>query len=50
MNSMEELLKSMKMLCELLEDINIKEATNEQLLEYMELTNRLKAMILVNLA
>lgn len=43
------LLKSLELVCELMNEETMKSATNEQLLEYIELTNKLKALILSNL-
>jgi len=45
----ETLLKSLEIVCDLLNEDTIKKATNQQLVEYLELTNRLKAIILSNL-
>ena len=49
MNDMEKLLESLKLVNELIQEDSIKNATNEQLLEYIELTNKLKALIISNL-
>ena len=45
----ETLLQSLETVCKLLNEETIKNATNEQLLNYLELTNKLKAIILSNL-
>lgn len=48
-NEVEKLLESLELVCKLLDDNVVKNATNEQLVEYIELTNKLKAVILSNL-
>lgn len=45
----ETLLKSLELVCELMKDDTIKNASNQQLVEYIELTNRLKAILLSSL-
>lgn len=45
----ETLLKGLELVCELMNEDTMKNATNQQLVEYLELTNRLKAIILSNL-
>ncbi len=49
MNEVEKLLESLELVNKLIEENAIKSATNEQLLEYIELTNKLKALIISNL-
>ena len=45
----ETLLQSLEKVCELMNENTIKSATDQQLIEYLELTNKLKAIILSNL-
>lgn len=45
----EALLQSLETVCKLLNEDTIKSATEQQLVEYLELTNKLKAIILSNL-
>jgi len=49
MNEVEKLLESLELVNKLIEKDAIKSATNEQLVEYIELTNKLKALIISNL-
>lgn len=49
MNEVEKLIESLKLVNKLIEDDAIKNATNEQIMEYLELTNKLKALIISNL-
>ena len=49
MDEMQELIDSLKIVNKLMEKDTIKNATNEQLLEYIELTNQIKAMIIASL-
>lgn len=46
---METLLKGLELVCELYNEDTIKNATDQQLLDYLELTNKLKAIIMSNL-
>lgn len=48
-NDVQTLLESLELVCKLIDDGAIKNATDEQLVEYIELTNKLKAVILSNL-
>lgn len=49
MDEVEKLIESLKLVNKLIEDDAIKNATNEQIMEYLELTNKLKALIISNL-
>lgn len=49
MEEVNTLLESLELVCKLMEDDTIKKATDEQLLEFIELTNKLKSIILSNL-
>ncbi len=49
MNDVEKLLESLELVNKLIEDGAIKAATNEQILDFIELTNKLKALIISNL-
>lgn len=48
-SEVETLLESLELVCKLIDEGAIKKASNEQLVEYIELTNKLKAIILTNL-
>ncbi len=49
-NEVEKLLQSLRDVREVLTPENISNATNEQLLEYIELTNQIQAMLISSIA
>lgn len=49
-NEVEKLLQCLRDVREVLTPENISNATNEQLLEYIELTNQIQAMLISSIA